>query len=279
MSKLEKLYNKFGEFGNTVLSILKIVALNKKSENIDIANPKNELVILGNGPSLRPLLNDKKEFLEDKDLMVVNFSSVSDDYQDLKPKFYLMMDPLFFNNKEISDKAFIPMVDKTNWEMTLFVSSYSFKYPEWQKLVASNKNIKVVSFNPVPIEGIKAVSHYLYKKQYGMPRPRNVLVACLMVALQKLPYKTIFLGGADHSWLQEIWVDDNNVVHEDRAHFYDKGKTTHVVSNRPIYELIEGMYVAFKSYHQVESFAKECNTKIYNITKGSYIDAFERKSI
>ena len=62
--------------------------------------------------------------------------------------------------------------------------------------------------------------------------------------------------------------------------FYDKdGKTTKVTSKNKIYVLLESMSIAFRSYLEVEDYSKGINKKIYNITEGSYIDAFERMKI
>lgn len=276
MSLLLKIQNQIALTWSSAMSILKMGLLAGRTAPYPTANAK-ELVILGNGPSLRKLLDNETDFLKEKDLLVVNFSAVSQDYASLRPANYLLMDPAFFDDESIRERVFEPMVAKTNWEMNLFVPVSAFKHPEWQQLVAANRHIHLHRFNANPVEGLTAISHAIYRKGLGMPRPRNVLVACLMVAL-RLPYNTIYLGGADHSWLQELWVDDQNVVNEDCAHFYKKD-TTRVVSPHRLHVLLESMSIAFRSYHEVESYAKSIGKKIYNITKGSYIDAFDRLNI
>ncbi|MDO5571751.1 MAG: hypothetical protein Q4F97_09865 [Bacteroidales bacterium] len=279
MSNLEKIYNRLGELGKSILSLMKIAVLHKKIPALNKLCFNPELVILGNGPSLKKLLKQDTEFLNGKDKMAVNFASLSDDFKIIKPEYYLLMDPAFFTDEKNRDKAIGSMVEKVDWEMILFVSSYALRFSDWQKMIASNKNIKIQPFNPTPIEGIRNINFFLYDLALGMPRPRNVLVACLMTALQQLPYKTIWLGGADHSWLQELWVDDENRVHEDLSHFYDKGNPHTVILDRPLYKTLEGMCVAFKSYLEVEDYSKKRGVKIYNITEGSYIDAFERRKV
>lgn len=210
--------------------------------------------------------------------MVVNFSSISSEYTELKPSYYLLMDPAFFENEETMNKVFNPMVEKTSWKIILFVPATAKKYRKWQDIIKMNTNIEIRYFNPTPVEGSRRFCHFCYNKGWGMPRPRNVLVACCMVSL-KLPYTKIYLAGADHSWMKEIWVDDNNVVQEDRAHFYDKKGTTRVTSPNKLYMLVESMAIAFHSYLYVEEYSKTLGKKIINISEGSYIDAFERMKI
>lgn len=262
---------------DTLASMAKVAILSRP-ETVKAESGAASLVVLGNGPSLRTLLENNFSFLDGRDRMVVNFSSVSQDFVRIAPRYYLLMDPAFFENAETMHKVFEPMAEKVTWKMTLFVPTTARKRPGWLPLVKRNILIEVQYFNPTPIEGFKAFRRFAYRAGWGMPRPRNVLVACLMVSL-KLPYSTIYLAGADHSWLKEIWVDDNNVVQEDRAHFYDKKGTSRVTSPHRLYVLLESMSIAFRSYLEVEDYARERGTKIYNITEGSYIDAFERYKI
>lgn len=264
---------------DVAMSLIKIVVLSRRTGSYrGLAPSSRELVVLGNGPSLRRLLDGHRGFLDGKDLMVVNFSSTSADYEELRPSYYLLMDPAFFDDEATCRKAFEPMVGRTTWDMVLFAPVSARRQKLWQELVGRNKRIRVLFFNPTPIEGPAWFCHLCYNLRLGMPRPRNVLVACCMTALQ-LPYAVTYLAGADHSWMKEIWVDEHNVVQEDRAHFYDKGKTTRVTSPHKLHELVGSMAVAFKSYHFVEAYSRTLGKRILNITDGSYIDAFERLNL
>lgn len=278
MGALNRIQKGLNLLSQSIGSLLKIAIMSKGTNMKGITARNRELLILGNGPSLRKLLDSSRQFTKDKDLMVVNFSSTSADYTELQPGYYLLMDPAFFENPETIRKVFDPMVEKTSWPMTLFVPSTARRNKEWQNIINSNRNITVRFFNPTPVEGYRVFCHFCFRKGWGMPRPRNVLVACCMVSLA-LPYETIYLAGADHSWMKEIWVDENNVVQEDRAHFYDKKGTTRVTSPYRLYMLVESMAIAFRSYLYVEDYSKAIGKKIINISEGSYIDAFERMKI
>ena len=39
------------------------------------------------------------------------------------------------------------------------------------------------------------------------------------------------------------------------------------------------MAIAFRSYHRIENYARVKGVTIYNVTPGSYIDAFERRRL
>ena len=56
MSGLEQLYAKIGEVGNSLLSFFRILLLSKKITPFSQSIEDKELVVLGNGPSLRRLL-------------------------------------------------------------------------------------------------------------------------------------------------------------------------------------------------------------------------------
>lgn len=275
MQGLKQLYTKIGEAGNSLLSFSRIVLISKRITPFSSAVYNKELVILGNGPSLRTLLSGQSSFFDGKDVMMVNYSATSEYYTKYRPRFYLLMDPAFFENPVSQQKLFIPMVEKTDWEMHLFAPVSARKHHSWQQMVRQSPHIRFHWFNATPIEGIAAFSHFCYKKRLGMPRPRNVLVACLMVGLQ-LPYGTIYLAGADHSWMKEIWVDDNNAVVQDMAHFYDRKGTERLVTPRKLHVILDSMAVAFRSYHEVEAYSRKIGKKIINITPGSFIDAFSR---
>ena len=278
MARLEQVYVRFGEIGNSLLSLFRVILLSKKVNPFSLPVYNKELVVLGNGPSLRLLLSERPSFLEGKDLMMVNFSASSDAFTKFRPGFYLLMDPAFFEEEATRQKLFVPMVEKTEWEMHLFAPVSARKHTAWQEIVSRSPYIRIHWFNATPVEGIEGFRHFCYRRRLGMPRPRNVLIACLMNALQLL-YDTIYLAGADHSWLKEIWVDENNIVNEDRAHFYDRNSTQRVVSSHKLHEILNSMAIAFRSYHEVEAYIRKVGRKIINITPGSFIDAFGRMRV
>ena len=276
--KREILQSFFAECNETFLSLVKILLQSKPVGKPVKSCYHDEIVVLGNGPSLRSLIESKRDFLTDKSLLAVNYAVLSDYFTELKPDYYLVADPAFFFQQEHCDRLFDALAEKTVWNLDLYLSVHAKKSKSWQEKIKSNPYIHVHYFNMTPVEGFQWFEDLAYNKGWGTPRPRNVLIPSIMVAL-RMPFKTIYIAGADHSWLKEIWVDENNVVMEDLNHFYDKKGSQRYVSDRHLHDLLFSMYVAFKSYHTIRRYADDRSKQIYNVTEGSYIDAFDRKKI
>lgn len=277
-SKVKIIQNCLLKTWQTMLSILKIILQSGKLKITDYQSDNSEIVVLGNGPSLRPLIENKGDFLNGKALMAVNYAVLSESFTALKPEYYIVADPAFFFNPVHCNKLFDNLVAKTDWTMTLFVSRKAGKSALWKLKLHKRSNIKIVYFNTTPIEGFAQFTHHAFKKGWGMPRPRNVLIPAIMMALQ-MKFNTIYVAGADHSWLKDIWVGDDNRLYEDFKHFYDQKTASNYSSDYHLHNMLFSLGVAFRSYHEIEGFAQNIGKKIYNVTEGSYIDAFERKKI
>ena len=115
-----------------------------------------------------------------------------------------------------------------------------------------------------------------------MPRPHNVLIANIKVAIE-LKYKQVFLFGADHSWMKEIFVTEDNQVYLTQKHFYDEKTAKADVmyygtknERRNIAQVLEKFVHSFNSYYLLNDYAKKSGVEVYNATRGSFIDAFPR---
>ena len=113
-----------------------------------------------------------------------------------------------------------------------------------------------------------------------MPRPRNVLIASIMVALRE-GYRDIAVVGADHTWSRDLWVDDRNRVISVQKHFYkDNEKEFERVAQEyagyHLHDILNSLTIAFRSYHQIADYADKIGARIVNCTPGSFIDAFPR---
>jgi hypothetical protein len=263
---------------HTLGSLIKVIFLSRRVGKSDTNISSKEIVILGNGPSLKSLIATQKDFLEQKTLLAVNYAVLSDYYTVLQPEFYVIADPAFFFKKEHCNRFFEALTFKTTWKLKLYLSMEAKKSNLWQDKLEGCHNIEVCYFNMTPIEGFHCFTHWAYKRGWGMPRPRNVLIPSIMIAL-RMSFDIIYVAGADHSWLKEIWVNDDNVVMEDLNHFYDKKGSERYVSDKHLHDLLLSMHIAFKSYHAIRDYADTLGKQIYNVTEGSYIDAFVRKKL
>ena len=116
-----------------------------------------------------------------------------------------------------------------------------------------------------------------------MPRPRNVLIPSIMLGIA-LGFSTIYVAGADHSWTRTLSVDDDNRVVSIQPHFYkederEEKRVRKDYMNYPLHMILQSFYVAFRSYFTIARYARHRSVKIFNITPGSFIDAFPRLNI
>jgi hypothetical protein len=98
---------------------------------------------------------------------------------------------------------------------------------------------------------------------------------------ERLGFSRILIAGADHSWTKTLSVDNDNNVVSIQPHFYSDNKeetarVSHVYKGFHIYQILESMSIAFRSYFQIADYMKAKKINIVNITPGSFIDAFPR---
>lgn len=125
--------------------------------------------------------------------------------------------------------------------------------------------------------------YHQFDKGTGMPRPHNIMVPAIFTAIHLNPDK-IFVIGADHSWLQELYVDENNEIYIFNQHFYDQNKKMERINHKggsylKLHEILRNMSTAFESYHILNGYAKYKDIEILNCTPKSLIDAFKRADI
>ena len=100
----------------------------------------------------------------------------------------------------------------------------------------------------------------------------------------KLKYKQIYLMGADHSWLPEISVNQENEALINHKHFYDEDVTKpqkmqdYISRPRKLHEIIHKFYLTFKGYWEIKRYADYKDVSVFNVSEYSMIDAFERKN-
>lgn len=283
----------FSNLWQTLLSLLKILLKSSfrtplpalpAAEGGTAGGRQRELLILANGPSLTQTVSEHRAFLQGKDLLAVNHAATSALFEELKPRYYLLADPLFWIDTDIRDRTFGALAGRTSWPMVLFMPTRAWKDRTWQPIVAANRNIEVVKYNSTPVEGFPAFCNRVYKLGLGMPRPHNVLIPSIAVGI-RLGYARIYLAGADHSWLPEITVNDQNEVLMNQKHFYDRGTSqARAVRNEDLTTarlstILHHMSVAFGSYFILRDFARYCRCEVINVTPGSYIDAFPRLNL
>ncbi len=278
----DKLSRAAESVSQTVGSMIKIALLSRRVTVVKRAVEGDEIVVLGNGPSLSKTVEESADFLSRKKKIAVNFAANTPLFLELKPEFYVLADPHFFaDGNENVDKLWETFARKVEWDMVLFVPS-NVKLRRADSL-SSNPHITVERYSLTPVEGNRRFCHFAYSRGWGMPRPRNVLIPSIMIALN-MGFRTVYVAGADHSWMRTLSVDDNNRVVSIQPHFYkdsekENRRVTAEYAAYPLYKIVYSFYVAFKAYFEIRDYADYLGSKVYNITPGSFIDAFERKTV
>ncbi|MCM1066333.1 MAG: hypothetical protein NC418_02015 [Muribaculaceae bacterium] len=256
-------------------SIVKIALQSRRGASQKPHNGKS-IIVMGNGPSLAQTIATKGDILKQSVTMAVNFAALSPDFFAIKPQYYVLADPHFFgtpepgSNLELLRQAFA----RIDWPMTLFIPA---KAPAE---AYTQPGIEIRRFNTVGVEGFHRLAHWAYRRGLGMPRPRNVLIPAIMLAIAE-GYSKVMIAGADHSWMQSISVTDDNEVVSVQPHFYtdsknEEARVRHEYKGYRLHEIVQSFAVAFKSYHDIAAYARERGTEIVNVTPGSFIDAFPR---
>lgn len=240
------------------------------------------MVILANGPSLRQTISDHALQLRAMPTIAVNFMANTAEYQELRPDYYVLADPHFFRN--IADENVARLwrnLAATSWPMCLNVPAAQRRVAE--QMLGPDSKVTVATFNFVGVEGFEWFERLAYSRRLGMPRPRNVLMPAFATAIAA-GFTTIYVAGADHSWLKTIGVNDRNEVVSVQPHFYadPKGETARSTAEYRgyrLHDILKSFYVAFESYHRLRRFTDSRHISIINITPGSFIDAFTRGSL
>lgn len=285
---IEKTAASLSRLAGSAASLLKVALRSRRVPALKTEAPVRPLTVMGNGPSLRSVLEGDRAVLCDCDLMAVNFAPNTPAFFELKPQYLVLADPHFFKvSTDDSDPNVVRLwenLHRTDWPLLLLVpvrfagAARALADAGRQENDRSNLQIKI--FNTTPAEGVYAVSHWLFDLGLAMPRPRNVLIASLMLGI-RLGYKDIRIVGADHTWSQSLWVDDMNRVVSVQPHFYEDKKeeldrVAAEYAGYHLHDILRSLTIAFESYHHIAAYAAKRGVKITNLTPGSMIDAFPR---
>lgn len=259
-------------------SLAKLVLQSRPSTVSRHKGSGGRIVIMANGPSLARTIAEERPLLASAPLMAVNFAAIAPEFAQLKPRYYVLADPHFFSDSDDANLALLrERLAAVDWSMTLLVP---VRYRHRARILYAKNTL--ATFNAVGMEGFRPLAHALYRAGAGMPRPRNVLIPSIMLAIA-LGYDEIVITGADHSWMQTLSVTDDNEVVSVQPHFYadgeeEKKRVRHEYRNYRLHQIVGSFAVAFKSYHDIAAYARRRGVRIINATPGSFIDAFERRT-
>ncbi len=283
-SILKHLYNKVRLLFQSIVSLLSELFFSSRASARDIKQlqkcSKDEAcIILGNGPSLKDILSDYHDCLKKFETVAVNLFCSLDEFWIIKPKYYVLTDPAFFDERT-KDKRILEIQAKVqeglslvSWEMILFLPAINRR----SSLVKRIKNdfIRICFYNLTPIDGFLPLQYWLFKRNLGMPIAMNVLCASIFL-MNNIGYKKIYLLGADHSWLESFYINENNELILGDKHFYGNQA---VHTNEKLSAWLHNLSVGFRSHERLAKYAYYLGHEVINLTKDSYIDAYPRKEL
>jgi hypothetical protein len=289
LSKSERSYKAFGRWAldgvNALMSCIKILAKSRFTAPLAPATAST-CYVFGNGPSMKESLSKHRELFRNGDVMCVNSFSLSETYQELQPRHYVVIDPgLWFDGNALAHQTFEAMATKCNWPMRLYVPFEARGSKPIQSVEQSNPLIEIYYINYVVYKGWRNLGFWFFRRQKAMPQCQNVMVAALFWAVNA-GYRNIELYGADHNWHTQLEVDKNNVVCTRHEHFYSTEGQVQLVpfyklaSTRETFRMDEIFHAwakVFAGYQIINAYAISRDCKIVNASEITFVDAFKRK--
>jgi len=280
---LKSLWIWAGKAANTMMSVSAAMLFSSRRvarRLRDIAkgiDTTRKAFVLGCGPSLKEGLATPclLQELQNSDVMVTNRFAISNDFKTIRPRYYILLDPLFYDEDFIksdpSVKNMYESMNRVDWSMTLFLPKGA--NIELIKQYLSNLNVSIELFNGTTIIGPVRFQNRMYRRGLGLPSSRNVIIPGLILMIN-FGYKNIYLYGSEFSWTKNFDVDpSNNRVFENSRHFYNEKKE--YFKKGEYHEYLKRIDEMLFGTEQIAFFAESRGACIVNRTKGSFIDAFE----
>lgn len=243
--------------------------------------------IIVNGPSFA---KQKDDVINDgNEKCMVNFAANSDLFWVLKPSYYCIADPTFFNNKNDSRKeeidSFINNIKHADWEIKVFVPYQGYKHDIRSTELAKLSHIHFVPYHSTRLPfnfKFRKLAFWLFRNGQAMPNPMSVSIP-VIVNIINAGYSFINLYGYDQDWVHNIVVDENNIVYHRDTHFYnEEGVLRPWRKNERelfrVHEILQTQTELFESYWFIKEYIDYLgDVKIINKSPVSLIDAFDRK--
>ncbi len=218
--------------------------------------------------------------------MVVNYFPMFDEFCAIKPKYYTVVDPGWFRDKDtIRPKVFKVVKafqEQIDWDITVFVPGFSVD--SWfLSEIQKNEKVHVVTFCDRIRKGgffsKENIRMWLQERNLLIPPSRTVLNLALWLAVF-CGVKEIYLMGTDTSYMEEIRIDqeNNELINEDN-HFNDcfSIRLSDKEGRSVLASQLEDLARALREYEYIGRYARKKGCRIYNASEYSYIDVFDRK--
>ena len=241
-------------------------------------------VIIGNGPSLNETVQKHRDFLRANDCFMVNQSAKSDYFELIRPHYYVLADSTYFSRESLHPYARENAENfkkKLDWEMMLLVPAFS-KGSALLDEIKGTEHLDLRFFNSTYVLGTGIPKKKLFRywnENTANPPSQSVLntAASLAIAMR---YKTIYLVGADTSWIETLGVDQesNDLLSLDKHYYGDRKITIAKYSEEKsnMASELNNLKEVFNCYQLLKEYAESNGCRLVNASEYSLIDCLER---
>lgn len=288
---LKNLYINTGVFIESLVSIISILLFSKYSSCRQVGAVAKDragksATVLANGPSAKEIIENRMDLIEGTDIIGMNKFGSSEMFFRIKPQYYILIDPLFFNPDHIDNKSETKQQNlepirqlqeaflKVDWEMVLFIPNMKKSMLADAKYT-KNPHIKIVQVNCTRIIGYEWLQNWGYKRNLGVPSTYNVTIPAIQMMINA-GYKRIYLYGSEFSWTKLMEVDEETgMMYFNDSHSYSEKGDKRLFGRGGYAEVLNGIFNAIGGMERIAKYAEYRRVKVVNRTKRSFIDSFD----
>jgi hypothetical protein len=283
--------------GHDALSLLHVLASGFPVRPQFPPRGSQRLLILGSGPSLGNSLRAvPADRLRGVDLLCVNDFYKEPSFGELRPAMLAIADPAYWDDRCLEEYGgpLVSALATIDWKLKLLLPARA----RGTRLHAAlqERALDFALFPTASTRGHAWLESALFSAQLGMPRPQNVLVAAVALGMWA-GYRELAVVGADHSWHQEIDIDDANTLFASARHNYSasvhpqpflkpagmwKYREGRPLARSDVFsmrEILLAWAAMHDSYERLARLAQRRGIRVFNCSTLSFIDAFERRAL
>lgn len=243
-------------------------------------NKGKRIHVLCTGPSMK---RDLPEWMADpmfmeEDKVCVNFFYRDEVVKQLKPTIYCWADPGDFLPSRVG--VFKELNELVDWKMKLVVPLCEKEKLARVKALLTNPLITLVPVSSLCYSGFERFRYLSWKSGRSVPSYVNISVMAVYISLN-LGFSEIYLHGVEHTFFDNMGVDEENKLYLTDNHFYGSERRFVLACDGTPWHTKDWLYdkyLTFLEHERMRGYADYLGATIVNCTKKSLIDAYERLS-